>query len=102
MPRSSARRIADSRSAASPVGPQPRPPTAHAPNPRRGSDVMKRGGGPTSGRAPGRIEPLPQEWQDGWSTHVSTISGRRQLGARSEVSMIYITSSWEMDHKEDV
>src|SRR2546427_2185217 len=81
MPRSSARRIADSRSAASPVAPQLRPPTAQAPNPRRGSDVMKRGGGPTSVRAPGRIEPLPQERQVGWVSITLTTPGARAARA---------------------
>src|SRR5207302_7398419 len=58
-PRSTARATAANRSRSSVAAPQDVPPTAQPPKPRRGSEVHKRGGGPTSSRAPGRIRAAP-------------------------------------------
>src|SRR6267143_5174451 len=59
MPSSRARRTAARRSLSAEAAPHPVPPTAQAPNPRRGPDVKKRSGGPMSIRAPGRICSAP-------------------------------------------
>src|SRR5467141_4101291 len=59
MPSSRARRTAARRSLSAVATPHPVPPTAQAPNPRRGPDVKKRSGGPTSVGAPGRICSAP-------------------------------------------
>src|SRR6059036_3057431 len=89
MPSSSARRTAARRSVSAEAAPHPVPPTAQAPNPRRGPEVKKRSGGPTSVRAPGRICTAPL-----------SVAGGHQLRRLDDLGTM--TTGHELLHLDDL